>query len=247
VKSSKTGIYTFLIRKIDSTAYHFVHEYTINSANTWEKKTITILPTAGSTSFITSSGGSIVNDNGQGLQLNFNLAFGSTFNGATNNAWSSNTNHYATSNQVNWMDSTSNNFYLTQVQLEIGEQATPFEHRSFGDELIRCQRYYQIGAFLAGSGNGSNFRTTVSFSTPMRAQPTLSTPSDAFKVTDGYASEYASTDANPAWVTYFEHQGGVVGTSNHGSVSGDARRGTMHANNVSGVVAVDNLEMDSEL
>ena len=81
----------------------------------------------------------------------------------------------------------------------------------------------------------------------MRAQPTLSTPSDAFKVTDGYASDYASTDANPAWVTYFEHQGGVVGTSNHASVSGDARRGTMQPNNVSGVVAVDNLEMDSEV
>ena len=131
--------------------------------------------------------------------------------------------------------------------MEIGEVATPFEHRSFADDFIACQRYYQIGAFLAGSGSSSNFRTTVSFSTPMRSQPTLSTPSDAFKVTDGYASEYASTDANPAWVTYFEHQGGVVGTSNHASVSGDARRGTMHANNVSGVVAVDNLEMDSEL
>ena len=184
VKSSKTGIYTFVIRKIDSTTYHFVHEYTINSANTWEKKTITILPTAGSTSFITSSGGSIVNDNGQGLQLNFNLAFGSTYNGATNNAWSSNTNHYATSNQVNWMDSTSNNFYLTQVQLEVGEQATPFEHRSFGDELARCQRYFtklgggtDAGAYtrISVSQNESATRNTGAVTLPvqMRAEPTL--------------------------------------------------------------------------
>lgn len=179
VKSSKTGIYTIVIRKIDSTTYHFVHEYTINSANTWEKKTITILPTAGSTSFITSSGGSIVNDNGQGLQLNFNLAFGSTYNGATNNAWSSNTNHYATSNQINWMDSTSNNFYLTQVQLEVGEQATPFEHLSFGDELRMCRRYYagNDGYMplhpINTDNTGGYRRMTREFDTPMRAAPTI--------------------------------------------------------------------------
>ena len=142
VKSNKTGTYTIFVRKLDSTAYHFVHEYTISSANTWEKKEITISPTAGSTSFITSAAGVIDNDNGTGLQIGWNLAFGSTYNGATNNAWSSNANHYATSNQVNWMDSTSNTFYLTEVQLEVGSQATPFEHRSYGDELARCQRYY---------------------------------------------------------------------------------------------------------
>ena len=143
VKSNKTGTYTIFVRKLDNTAYHFVHEYTISSADTWEKKEITISPTAGSTSFITASAGAIDNDNGSGMMIGWNLAFGSTYNGATNNAWSSNTNHYATSNQVNWMDSTSNNFYLTEVQLEVGEHATPFEHRSFADELYRCKRYFQ--------------------------------------------------------------------------------------------------------
>ena len=183
VKSSKTGIYTIVLRKVDTTAYHFVHEYTINSANTWEKKTITISPTAGSTTFITSSGGAIANDNGQGLQLNFNLAFGSTYNGGTNNAWSSNTNHYATSNQVNWMDSTSNNFYLAEVQLEVGEQATPFEHRSFGDELDRCQRYYwQVAGqnLIVGQGfyySTSEFDCIVNLPQTMRASPTF-TPSN---------------------------------------------------------------------
>jgi len=181
VKSSKTGIYTIVLRKVDTTAYHFVHEYTINSANTWEKKTITISPTAGSTTFITSSGGAIANDNGQGLQINFNLAFGSTYNGGTSNAWSSNTNHYATSNQVNWMDSTSNNFYLTQVQLEVGEQATPFEHRSFADEFIRCQRYHQrftdVSNGRVGFGtktSATNARCILPFNTPMRATPAQS-------------------------------------------------------------------------
>jgi len=142
VKSNKTGIYTIILRKLSGTDCHLVYEYTIDSANTWEKKEITISPTAGSTSIITTSTGAISNDNARGIQLGWNFAFGSNYNGATNNTWTTNTNHYATSNQVNWMDSTSNNFYLAEVQLEVGDTATPFEHRSFGEELALCQRYY---------------------------------------------------------------------------------------------------------
>ena len=156
VKSNKTGTYTIFVRKLDNTAYHFVHEYTISSADTWEKKEITISPTAGSTSFITASAGAIDNDTGSGMMIGWNLAFGSTYNGATNNAWSSNTNHYATSNQVNWMDSTSNNFYLTEVQLEVGEKATPFEHRSFIDEQQKCFRYY-YDAKKANADQGNSY------------------------------------------------------------------------------------------
>jgi len=143
VKSSKTGTYCISIVKHDSTAYFYVKEYTISSANTWEKKTITITPTAGSTTFITNSAGAIADDNGDGLQLGWFLSAGTTYNGATDDAWSSNSNHYATSNQVNWMDNTSNDFYLTGVQLEVGDNATPFEHLTFGEELTLCQRYYQ--------------------------------------------------------------------------------------------------------
>jgi hypothetical protein len=141
VKSNKTGTYTISIQKRDATVYYLAIEYTIDSANTWEKKTITISPTAGSTSFITASAGAIANDNGQGIQLGFGLAWGSQFNGATNNTWTTST-YYATSNHVNWMDSTSNNFYLAQVQLEIGEVATPFEHEDYGTTLSKCQRYF---------------------------------------------------------------------------------------------------------
>ena len=182
VKSNKTGTYSFVIRKLDSTKYHLVHEYTIDSADTWEKKIITISPTAGSTSFITASAGAIANDNGRGLEIGFNLAWGSTYNGATNNAWSSNTNHYATSNQVNWMDSTSNNFYLTEVQLEVGENASDFEHRSFGEELALCQRYFQHwnlgGTYQGGGGFPGMFYSvdlafaSVPFMCEMRAAPT---------------------------------------------------------------------------
>ena len=156
VKSNKTGTYTIVVRKFDTTSYHLVIEYTINSANTWEKKEITISPTAGSTSLITASGGAIANDNGKGFQIGWNLAFGSDYTGATNNTWSSNTSHFATSNQVNWMDSTSNNFYLTQVQLEIGDKATPFEHRSFAEEQQQCFRYY-YDAKKANADQGNSY------------------------------------------------------------------------------------------
>ena len=142
VKSNKTGTYTINLHKGDNTALNYVQEYTISSANTWEKKIITISPTAGSTSLITSSAGAINNDNGAGLELGFGLAWGSDFN-TTANTWVS-ANDYSTTNQVNWMDSTANNFYLAEVQLEIGEHATPFEHRSFADELVRCERYTTV-------------------------------------------------------------------------------------------------------
>jgi hypothetical protein len=142
VKSNKTGTYTVVFRKLSNTAYHLVHEYTIDAANTWEKKVITISPTAGSTSFLTASAGAIVNSEARGFQVGFNLTFGSTYNGATNNTWTTNTLHYATTNQVNWLDDTSNNFYLTEVQLEVGDTATPFEHRSWGEEKQLCLRYF---------------------------------------------------------------------------------------------------------
>ena len=186
VKSNKTGIYSIVLVKSDSTAYHFTHEYTISSANTWEKKVITITPTAGSTSFITASAGAIANDNGIGFELSFGLGQGSNFAIGTSNTWSSNTSTFASTNQVNWMDNTSNNFYLTQVQLEVGN-LTDFEHRSFGEELELCQRYYQ-NSFEHGNAPGTSTdsddtQLTTSwtdgnapfppFPTTMRAKPTV--------------------------------------------------------------------------
>ena len=182
VKSSKTGIYSITLRKVDSTPYHFTHEYTISSANTWEKKVITITPTAGSTSFITASAGAIANDNGLGLELSFALGQGSSYAIGTSNTWSSNTSTYASSNQVNWMDNTSNNFYLTQVQLET-DSLTEFEHRSFGEELQLCQRYFERmddeGNSSVPFGVGYNESTSqargmIYFKTIKRVDPTIS-------------------------------------------------------------------------
>tara|TARA_X000001382_G_scaffold73774_1_gene51505 strand:+ start:142 stop:1251 length:1110 start_codon:yes stop_codon:yes gene_type:complete len=143
VKSSKTGTYTVGVYKHanGATAYMYRKEYTISAANTWEKKEFTISPTAGSTTFMTNSGGAIANNNGNGFGVSFNLMLGSNFHG-TNDAWAADAK-YGTSNQVNWMDNTSNNFYITQIQMEVGDTATDFEHRTFDDEYRKCLRYYE--------------------------------------------------------------------------------------------------------
>ena len=181
VKSNKTGIYTIAIYKHagGGTAYGCPVEYTISSANTWEKKTITVTPTAGSTTLITSSAGAIIDSNGAGIEVHWGLAWGSNYN-STNNTWSA-SGFYSTSNQVNWLDSTSNNFYITGVQLEVGTNASDFEHESFGETLQKCQRYYQQ---ISGSdrmpvyaGDSSNVfsSSNLLLQSPMRAQPSLST------------------------------------------------------------------------
>ena len=141
VKSSLTGTYGFFFIKGDTTAYYLPIEFTIDSANTWEKKIIEISPTAGSTSLITSSGGVIDNDNGIGIDIGICLAMGSNYQG-TNNTWTSSA-HYTTSNQVNFLSNTSNNFYITSFQLEVGNDATEFEVLPFDVQFQRCQRYFE--------------------------------------------------------------------------------------------------------
>jgi hypothetical protein len=132
IKSTKTGTYCLSVTAPDGSR-NIIKEYTVSASNTWEKKTI-IIP--GDTS------GTINNDNGQGLWLQWVLIAGTDRHKAAD-SWSGTTSDIATSNQVNACDSTSNNIYLAGVQLEVGTEATPFEHRSFGDELLSCKRYYE--------------------------------------------------------------------------------------------------------
>jgi hypothetical protein len=158
--------------------------YTINSANTWERKTIAFdsYDTGGSAAWNT--------DNNLGVEIAFTAGQGTTAHGSGSinsafNTWedfSSVTFVYpkSTSDNNNWGTSTSDRFYITGVQLEVGEQATPFEHRSFGDELARCQRYYfQYDGIIYGQDYGGVY-TLGSVCNPvtMRAQPTYSAGSN---------------------------------------------------------------------
>ena len=233
VKSSVAATYTLNIRD-ETNDRDNAKTYTIDSVNTWEFKSVT---------FTGDTTGALANDNSRSFDLTFWIDAGTNFTSGTfyNGTWAAGDNTKKVSATTGWLVSTSPTWFITGVQMELGEQATPFEHRSFADDLAACERYYQIAAPLAGSGNSTNFKTSVSFKTAMRAQPTLSFTDNDFDVTDGHASNYASTDANPSWDKYISHSGGVVTTANHSSISGDARRGTMLLN------AVDDLQMDAEL
>ena len=135
VKSNKTGTYICELRDKDNSNRHINKSYTISSADTWEKKTITF---AGDTS------GTLGNDNNSSLELYFNLLAGSNFtSGTLDTSWNAyNAANYAVG-QVNLADSTSNEWYVTGVQLEVGETASDFEFLPVDVNTQRCLRYFE--------------------------------------------------------------------------------------------------------
>ena len=177
VRSSKTGIYTVGLKNAGATRSR-QQEYTISSANTWEKKTITI---TGETS------GSWPIDNTRGLALDFCLA-GSAQETSTLGSWI-NANSNMSTNQVNFFDSTSANWYMTGVQLELGAQATDFEHRSYGDELQLCKRYYELlNGFTYPTDYSSATLGNYFWSVEKRGQPSVT--ADANSGGHGFNGRY---------------------------------------------------------
>jgi hypothetical protein len=172
VKSSKTGTYIFEFYENHSQR-SISKSYTISSANTWEYKSITI---PGDTV------GTINNDNTQSLIPAFWVAAGSNYSSGTlQTSWGSIVNANRAVGVVNLADTVGNTWQVTGIQLEVGETATPFEHRSYGDELARCQRYYETDMPEAGSDTrySMNMNTTSnhyfqeSFQVTKRAVPTI--------------------------------------------------------------------------
>jgi len=167
VKSPKTGVHIVELVDQSNSSRHINKSYTISSANTWQKVEIT---------FEGDTTGAITNDNARRLDLNFWLMAGSTYtSGTLQTSWGSDTNANRAVGQVNVVDNTSNEFYLTGVQLEVGSVATDFEHRSFAQELVLCQRYCQrnIATYgVAASSSTMNIRTSLFCE--MRTTPTVS-------------------------------------------------------------------------
>ena len=192
VRSSVTGDYGLsLANSAQNRAYPVL--YNISAADTWEHKTITI---AGDTS------GTWLTTNGIGLNLLWSLGAGSSYL-QTANAWGTGLG-LGTTGQTNWITNAAATFYITGVQLEVGETATPFEHRSFGDELAKCQRYW-CQSYPHGTAAGSNSQNTVlrkvangeaydgigefQFPTEMRAAPTVVLYNPATGTVNGFRGD----------------------------------------------------------
>ncbi|MDA7625492.1 hypothetical protein N8666_00610 [bacterium] len=176
VKSVKTGTYIIEVQDVDNSR-QISKSYTISSASTWEKKTI---------SFAGDTTGALGDDNGRSFDIAWYLSAGSDYtSGTLSTSWSSVTNANRAVGQVNLADSTSNNWWLTAVQMEVGEYTSatipPFQHESFGDNLERCQRYFYkttdmgtaVGTAEMGNLTNSSVECSWSIPTTMRTEGTV--------------------------------------------------------------------------
>ena len=189
VKSAKTGTFICNLQDTDNTR-SISKSYTVNTANTWEKKTITF---AGDTT------GTFDNDNAKSLELHFWLGAGSNFtSGTLATDWETTTSANRAVGQVNLADSTSNEWYITGVQLEAGTTASDFETLPTDINLIRCERYYQkLSNGSGAAANANDSRLFMPFINNMRASPSLEQNGVVY-ISDGYAADFvqSSTGSN---------------------------------------------------
>ena len=165
VKTNKTGVYTIKLFDRDNTR-DVSGSYTVADAN-WNRYTV---------NFPADTTGKFDDDNASSLEIFFQLVQGSDTTGGTlNTAWRANSDASAASGQVNFADSTSNDWEITGVQLELGDTATDFEHRTFADELHKCQRYYAEAGIIASDNAPDRYLINVNLPCEMRAKPTLAT------------------------------------------------------------------------
>jgi hypothetical protein len=190
VRSNKTG--TYICELVDNdNSRQISQSYTISSADTWEKKEITF---AGDTS------GAFGNDNGNSLTVGWWLVAGSDFtSGTLSTTWTSSTNANRVVGQVNLADSTSNEWYITGVQLEVGTAASDFEFLPHDVNINRCQRYFERTTAEGGSDNYVNFASgvvqnssyctyVILWKTKKRANPTMSSTGHATFLNENGAS-----------------------------------------------------------
>jgi hypothetical protein len=187
VKSTKTG--TFIAELVDDDNSRLISKsYTVNTTNTWEFKTIT---------FEGDTTGAFDNDNAGSLVLNLWLGAGTDFtSGTLQTTWGSLVNANRAVGQVNIADDTSNDFYITGVQLEAGTTASDFEFLPVDVNLMRCKRYCQkyIDPHLVGVNNSGNLPSRVGMNLPvdMRTTPSASI-SGTFGFWDGGATQNYTT------------------------------------------------------
>tara|TARA_Y100000004_G_scaffold193119_1_gene255038 strand:+ start:1318 stop:2484 length:1167 start_codon:yes stop_codon:yes gene_type:complete len=131
-KTNKAGTYCVCHRN-EAANRNYIHEFTPVADGSWQTITYTV---EGDTT------GTWATTNGLGWRFELFLANGTNNQSSTTDTWFQGQYYHATPNQVNFLDSTSNELGITGVQVELGTKSTPFEYRSYGDELAKCRRYY---------------------------------------------------------------------------------------------------------
>jgi hypothetical protein len=213
VKSTATGNMQVNLRDLDNGRI-IANTFTVNSANTWEKKTLTF---AGDTT------GAFANDNGASLRIGWMLGSGSTYtSGAVPTSWEAfSSGDKNAGDTMNFSSSASNDFYITGVQLEVGTSASDFEFLPYDVNLLRCQRYLFIwnnekqdqSPTLMGYGNGGSDMYNIQMPLPVNMR---NNPSVSLDPGSGSARVYVNTsngtgvDKNPFSFTTFGTQGNTA-------------------------------------
>ena len=215
IRTDVAGTYSGSLRN-SAANRSYVFTYTIDAVDTWEQKKITI---SGDTS------GTWLSTNGVGIYLQFCFGVGTTLSTSSVNSWVSGNFIGSTSQTNNLIGTAGNQYFLTGVQLEEGEVATPFERRFFPVELQLCQRYYEksynlgtaagatttVGRFF-GSRQSGTFVAFVIFKTRKRAAPTMTIWSDVTGAA-GFIRNQASSADEAAGTETSEHGVNVNGTT----------------------------------
>ena len=237
VKSSVTGTYAAFMFQQDASSSpdrrYYSKTFTIDSADTWEKKTIQI--TGNQDDVIT-------NDNGIGLDFRIILSAGSGLTSGSSDTWGSDTNS-AVGQTANFSGTSSATFFLTGVQLEVGSAASDFEFLPYDVNLNRCYRYYykyceggnsSLGLGVMHVANQMDF--TINFPTQMRTNPSV----DQVTGTDYYQFYHNAAD-NFNGIDSIQDQG-----QNHqtylvsSNISGSAHEcGIVYGSNASAYIAAD--------
>ena len=234
VKATVAGTYILEMYQDDATR-HLSTSYTISSSNTWEKKTITV---------VGDVSGTINNDSGSGLSLNWFLAAGSNFtSGTLATTWAAVTTANRAVGQVNAVASNNDAFFITGVQMEVGPVATDFEQEEISTTLSKCQRYFQsfgnstytcmsYGSVVAAGIANYLLNNVV----PMRATPSVSY--NNLQHSDGQ-SGYALTSLAIATVQSDENNALLIGGQSGNNLTPFRPVRLEAANNSAGRIKLD--------
>ena len=220
-KTTKTGTskLPIMFRTRHGTNYYYVKNVTVTDPTNWNRYTVKVPGNSNLT----------INDlTTSGMSLNITYYSGPDKDTSSEGSWGS-TNAYSTSESTNYFDSTSNDMFITGVQLEVGETATSFEHRSFADEIQRCQRYYEKSykyadapgtstdsgsvMFLTNRSPGTA-HTMLRYMTRKRAAPTLV----SYDPTQSNTTGMRNLDANATY-SYSMNRNGETGCTAYPSGS----------------------------